>query len=248
MKTQKYFLMFTIVTLMLCVPASGDAELPSIGDKPVLLGRVHRVLAGVDKLYVHVICCKTACKVDSLVKELKTKATAKLNAAETKLKLCDEAADMPGSAELRIYIDVLELADSQQYVFHIQTSLAKKVYLDDGPQIYIKSDVWKTQPSMQLTTSDEMAKTIAGDLDEQVDAFISAYLAANSQDTGGGDLKTAEKARVTNNKFIASKNSKVFHKSDCYAAKGILPKNTIAYKTRAEAASAGKRPCKRCQP
>lgn len=210
MKTQRYLLLFTILTFMLYVPAAGDLELSLSEAKPVLLGRPYRVLAGVDKLYVNVICCKTACKVDSLAKELKSKAVAQINAAETKLKLCDETVDIPGSAELRIYIDVLELADPQRCVFHIQTSLAKKVYLDDGPQIYIKADVWKTQPSMRVTTSDAMTGTIAKDLDEQVDAFISAYIAANSQGTGSGDLKTAEKARVSNSKFIASKTARFF--------------------------------------
>ncbi|MFH1613491.1 MAG: Ada metal-binding domain-containing protein [Planctomycetota bacterium] len=48
--------------------------------------------------------------------------------------------------------------------------------------------------------------------------------------------------------FVASKNSKVFHRSDCLSAKNILPDNLVHYKTRTEAINAGKKPCKRCNP
>ena len=48
--------------------------------------------------------------------------------------------------------------------------------------------------------------------------------------------------------YVASKNSKVFHKPDCTWVKNILPNNRVFYKTRDEAIAAGKKPCKKCKP
>ncbi len=49
-------------------------------------------------------------------------------------------------------------------------------------------------------------------------------------------------------KYVASKNSKVFHRPDCKWAKRISPKNLIGYKGRDEAIKSGRRPCKSCRP
>jgi len=49
-------------------------------------------------------------------------------------------------------------------------------------------------------------------------------------------------------KYVASKNSKVFHRPDCKWAKKISPKNLIGFKTREEAAKSGRRPCRSCEP
>ena len=49
-------------------------------------------------------------------------------------------------------------------------------------------------------------------------------------------------------KYVASKNSKVFHRPDCKWAKRISPKNLIGYKSREEAIKSGRRPCGICGP
>jgi len=49
-------------------------------------------------------------------------------------------------------------------------------------------------------------------------------------------------------KYVASKNSKVFHKPDCKWAKKINPKNLIGFKSREDAVNSGRRPCKSCRP
>jgi micrococcal nuclease len=48
--------------------------------------------------------------------------------------------------------------------------------------------------------------------------------------------------------YVASKNSKVFHRPDCKWVKKISPKNLIGFKTREEAIRSGRRPCKTCKP
>ncbi len=49
-------------------------------------------------------------------------------------------------------------------------------------------------------------------------------------------------------KYVASKKSKVFHRSDCKWAKRISPKNFMGFKTREEAIRSGRRACKSCGP
>ncbi len=48
--------------------------------------------------------------------------------------------------------------------------------------------------------------------------------------------------------FVASKTSKIFHKSTCRFAATISEKNRQTFKTREQAASGGRRPCQTCNP
>ncbi len=49
-------------------------------------------------------------------------------------------------------------------------------------------------------------------------------------------------------KYVASKESKVFHRSDCKWAKKISSRNFIGFRSREEAIKSGRRPCKSCGP
>ena len=49
-------------------------------------------------------------------------------------------------------------------------------------------------------------------------------------------------------KYVASRNSKVFHRPDCKWVKKISPKNLIGFKSREEAIKSGRRPCRICEP
>ena len=148
----------------------------------------------------------------------------------------------------------------EQYVFRIQTSLATKVSLPGELPLCIKADVWKTEPAMQAVSIKDMPAAVTGVVLERVDAFIHAYLAANQPGTGVSDanvasvtVATKHPGRVTEHrpaeyKFVASKNSNVFHRPDCSSAERIKPANLVGYNSRGEAIKAGKRPCKRCKP
>ncbi|MBA7708731.1 hypothetical protein ES703_117635 [subsurface metagenome] len=196
---------------------------------------------------------------DGLVwKELEAKIINKLNEAGIKI--------MPGIAgnilnidELRVYIDMLKLDDLQQYVFHVQTSLARAVYLKKQRHLLFKADVWKTEPTMQAVSVQSMPAAVTNVVLEQVEAFIYAYLAANPSSKRPSDandisivpkeqVKPVAKSTAAKYGYVASKNSKVFHKPDCSSARRIKPENLVGYNSRAEAIKAGKRPCKRCKP
>jgi len=49
-------------------------------------------------------------------------------------------------------------------------------------------------------------------------------------------------------KYVASKNSKVFHRPSCRYVKKIRPWNLTGCKNREEAIASGRRPCKICKP
>jgi len=52
----------------------------------------------------------------------------------------------------------------------------------------------------------------------------------------------------TKSQWIASKNSKVFHRADCSFVKSISDKNLVRFDSRQEADRTGRRPCKTCSP
>ena len=161
--------------------------------------------------------------------------------------------------ELRVDIEMLKLKGSQQYVFRIQIALSRLVYLAKDSSWSIKADVWKVEPPMQAISVQNMPAVVTDVVLEQVDAFIAAYCAANPPGTrpsATNDItvkpekltKPDAKRAVAEYKYMASKNSKVFHKPECRWVKRIKPANLVGYNSRNEAIEAGKRPCKMCKP
>ena len=55
-------------------------------------------------------------------------------------------------------------------------------------------------------------------------------------------------SQQTETSYAASKNSKIFHRSDCHFVRRILPENTVKFDTREDAIRTGRRPCKTCNP
>jgi len=259
MKTEKYYLILATVAAILCVPALGEADLPR-GPDVTLLGRANPTLAGIEDFYVFIVRPSPEPNKDGLVfEELRRKVEHKLEEAGVKYV---KPRSIP-TPELRIYIDMLKLLDSQKYVFRIQTSLARKVILPEQQKVSLKADVWKMGPTMQAVSVESMPAKVTDVVLEQAEAFIHAYLAANPQSgqsskarTGSVVSLTAQKepakparsAAVAKYKYVASKNSKVFHKPECHWAKRIKPENLVGYSSRDEAIKAGKRPCKICKP
>lgn len=161
--------------------------------------------------------------------------------------------------ELCVNMDMLVLKHLQQAIFHIQTSLARLVHLEKENQLAFKTEVWQSEPVMQAVAVESMPADVTNAVLEQVEAFIHAYIAANPPDKQPSDandvsivpreqVKPAAKSTPAEYKYVASKNSKVFHKPHCPSAKRIKPENLIGYSSRDEAINAGKRPCKWCKP
>jgi len=116
--------------------------------------------------------------------------------------------------------------------------------------------LWKQDP---LT----VAKTGLVKMKAAVNQALSVSLAANPQGVQPADVETGETVSpvtpkkpselpdrqiAAEYKYVASKNSEIFHKPGCRWAKKISPTNLVGYNSTDEATKAGKRPCKLCKP
>jgi hypothetical protein len=169
-----------------------------------------------------------------------------------------EPADL---VELRIDVQALELKDSQNCVFCVRTSLARMVYLTRDLKHAIKTNVWETEPTMEIVPAQTLPDAIEKAVNDQAKAFVHSYIMSNPKPAPSA---VGEKSTVVEEKqktqpppaatesvkypYAASKNSGIFHKAECISVAKIKPENLTGYKTRDEALQAGKRPCKRCQP
>lgn len=164
--------------------------------------------------------------------------------------------------ELRIEIDLLNLPDTDQCVFRLQTAFLKKAQLENGPNANMMADVWKDEPVMCLVATKDLAESLISAAIVQTRAFIGSWSVTRAADkqsevsqtkpslhktTDGKDTKPAKQQAVEAT-FVASKNSQVFHKASCPSAKRISSNNLVSYATRDEAIAAGKKPCERCNP
>ena len=272
MKTNKYHLILAAVIAIVSVFALADTELPPpikqqvIGEPPFeagVIGQAHQTLFGIDELYVFIQRPSADPNKDGLVwKELRAKVEHKLTEAGIKM-YSGNVRGWPLNFEtpiLTIDIDMLKLKELKRYVFNTQTSLSRPVHLPIRSMYTFKADVWKKNSRMRTITAEYMPPEVTGVVMGQVEAFIHAYLAANPkapQTPDSNDVVTTAKERIlrplpkpTPAKFnyVASKNSKVFHRPTCSSAMRIAPKNLVGYNTRQEAINAGKRPCKICKP
>jgi len=236
------------------------------GEQPMLVDS--HVLSGVGKILVEIIPLHNKINEEAPPwKGLPAKIQQKFDEAQIDIRLRPIFDPSPNSSilpELQISIDTLEIENSNHGVYHIQTVFKKKVQMLEKPLRYIKADVWKTKPVMKAVSSDKMPKRLTEEVLEQVQAFISAYKAANSKNADfrnenpsntrltAADLPKRAKTAVTPQAiqagFVASKNSKVFHNADCQWVNKIKPENLVIYNAREQAVNAGKRPCKLCKP
>jgi hypothetical protein len=282
MKTKKHYTILALAAVILCVSALGEVKLPLPEDnRPVLIGRPNPELTGIEQLYVVIVRLHSRPDEDGLLlKKLEQSVRHKLKDANITVAEDDVDKINPDLAkvlkkrlnsvrnlkfrsanipELRVDIEMLKLKGSQQYVFRIQTSVARAVCLSREYRPLFKANVWKTGSPMQAISVKNMPAVVTDAVLEQVDAFIAAYCAANppgARPSATNDItvkpekltKPDAKRAVAEYKYVASKNSKVFHKPDCRWVKRIKPANLVGYNSRGEAIEAGKRPCKMCKP
>ncbi|UCE99298.1 MAG: hypothetical protein JSV82_09070 [Planctomycetota bacterium] len=243
---KKYCLTLAVVTAMSLLAISADAK---------------HVLADIDTLHITIIHPDQEPNTDGLIWE-RLKAQINNLISQAGIKVFSPSPDviykLPIWPELKIKVDMLKLKDSQQYVFHIQTLLAKNIYLQVKPPLRQKADVWQTEPVMQIAAIKNMPAKITEIVLQQVNLFIQSYNAAKAQPTQAPDVNDTTtvtksqtktvKSEAIQYEYIASKNSQVFHGPNCSSARRINPENLVGYNNRDEAIQAGKRPCKRCKP
>lgn len=260
MKTRIHTFVFSIAFVAFCIPVFGQVEFYPAADKN-LRTVPDPALAEIKLINVTIVPPDTEQIKDNLhLKELKGKIEQKLQKAKINVFIPKEGVRyrLPIISNLKVHIGMLKFVDSEKYVFLIQTSLSRLVNLAVSQTHSFRTDVWKTHPAMQAASLQNMPAEVTNVVLQQVETFIHAYLVANPQgaktDSNVSQIapkqqaKLAAKPAVAKYEYVASKNSKVFHKPECSSAKRILPKNLVGYNSRDEALKAGKRPCKLCKP
>jgi hypothetical protein len=195
--------------------------------------------------------------------DLKSRVIDKLSDAN--LKVIEPTNPLLNVPELRISLDMLKLESCGQCVIIVRTALSRLVNLNLMSQDEILSygaDVWKIDSGIQAVAADDVPEKANAIVQEQVNAFITArppmvsaqkqpgvnQSGAQSSKPGIEKGTNPVKQQAVEAKFVASKNSQVFHKASCPSAQRISAKNLVSYATRDEAIAAGKRPCERCNP
>ncbi len=262
MKANKYRAVLIIAAGILCAPVTGRTGSPLPGEKPSLIGRPHPALTGIESLRARILRSGDDPNANRLDwTQLNAKVTDKLNKAGITLnsEVADGTLNCP---ELRIYVDVLKLEDSQ-HVFRIQTSLARAVCLTEERNPVFQAEIWQVTPVMQAVPAEDLLAAVTNVVLEQVGTFIRIYEASNPQrrqppegTTGEAEPTAAPEKRpgpdaqqaAAEYKYVASKSGGVFHTPDCRWAKNISAINLVGYSSKDEAAKDGKRPCKSCNP
>jgi hypothetical protein len=257
MKIKTYYFIFAVATGFFCAVVLGQAEQFQSGEKPSPISRPHPAYVGIDTLNVVVLQYGTKeGKDETFFKQLETETKEKLQQAGIKFDT-PTADNILTTPELRIYVNILRLEDSQQHVFHIRAALARAVRLKDERNPVFKSDIWQATPVMQTVSAEITSAKVTDAVLEQVDDFIEIYEATKSSGKQLSDESVNEtdssiapekKIDAAEYKYVASNSSNIFHKPQCRWTQNISKRNLITYKSKDEAIKAGKRPCKTCNP
>ncbi len=266
MKINKYYPVLCLVTAILCVSVFGQGKSPLTAAKPLPAVRINPAMADIDSLYIDIVASYSDFSNDGqflgkLQAEAEQRiAQAGVNIYSGPVLVNTEPANIP---VFRVNIETFELGDSEQNMYRIQTSLSVGIYPAQAPSVLFKADVWMRVATVAATSAEKTPAAVADLVIKQVKAFVADYRAANPQSDSAAapaakrtipapvsreKVQPAPKQAALENTFVASKNSRVFHKPGCSSAKRILKENLVVYSSREEAINSGKRPCKRCNP
>jgi len=185
-------------------------------------------------------------------------------------KVVDRSLPKKDIFKLGVDIATLTIENSNKIVFTTRTSVSKGVYISKDTSFKVPADIFISPLRVEICDADSLEQKIKTRVLADLRLYIDQYLkrgvltgrfsASSATDTdvisSSNDSSNIEKNtrpprksdEVVEYKYVASKNSKVFHRSDCSSAKRIKPENIIYYKTRAQALKDSKRPCSRCKP
>lgn len=255
--------MFGVLTVVCALVASAQTELPDYSDL-TLIGQANAALTGIREINFFNPGPAVTTENEQWVRDTAGTSGSISRTCVAKLEKTGLKVHNHGSLirpELVVHTELLYLPDSQALAFYVQSSFSRILALPDRSQTKVGAVVWTSAPIMHVVSTEDMSEKISEAVLHQIEAFAVQWSAANNSDAKAPDaneIKPQSRRAATSRKapgqdtveasFVASKNSKVFHKPDCSSARRILPENLVPYKTRDEAINAGKRPCKRCKP
>jgi len=245
-----------IILFVMVISAAGICE---NDNKPQILNiKANPALAGLERLYI-VLDQHQRIITSSVLPAFIDKLSAKFKQAGLTVVAGVDSVDIerdPNVPEMIIYIDTVYLGNNKAVVL-VELSFAAKARLEK-PDSYVKSQVWQAKPALGLIDKSKLKEHIESSILKEVDNFIyeCLYSRENTKIT-----EAVKPSKLSENKqqqtsadekseypFVASRNSRIYHKSDCTTAKRITPTNLIRLKTKEEAEQSGRRPCQRCKP
>ncbi|MFC1738830.1 Ada metal-binding domain-containing protein [Planctomycetota bacterium] len=214
-----------------------------------------RVVSGVT---VGISCTEDAEKAGLEAKIVQRDAALQLLKAGIKVVDKQSGYMPPTIPDLQIRIKAYEISEKQIIVDNIDIFLKQQTALVSNADQKITAITW-WRSRLSHSRPQQFVEHIWEQVKFLISEFIKDYQAANQSEAEPADTDKAatpspkqasltEKTQPVKFKFVASKNSKVFHKPDCSSAKRIKPENLETYNSRDEAVKAGKRPCKQCKP
>ncbi len=149
--------------------------------------------------------------------------------------------DSPLQAEVNLWL--FENNDSNQVTYFYKSELNYLVKFspeDFDKKLLFKSDIYSGLPKFDSAEK------------QNITNYVKRYFQSDLEKITSKISKLPclliDPSKKENKKYVASKNSKVFHLKDCSAAKRISEKNLKEYDSRMQALADGKRPCKICKP
>ena len=155
-----------------------------------------------------------------------------------------KASDTP---ELRIRVNILKPAGSNSAALYVETSLFRKARLAIRRGPIVMANTWTPKPATQLVETKNISAAISELTLAQVDDFVKVWLVTNPR-LYKRTRRNVKEQHDDRPSYLASRSSKVFHKTSCSVSGRISAKNLVYYDTNTQAIEAGKRPCKRCKP
>ena len=212
-----------------------------------------------------------------LTKQVKAEAISQLMKAKIStninIPLPNEPVASPeNTLELRIDIIPVPIAGSDKYLFYIQTSIFAKIALEQNSSTFYNSNIWTAGATIETTLQTGVKAAVTSLAFDQVRSFIKDWRNANAPARKTTEVKkpnypnestdltqppttifdqinkpTTQNSNISGS-YVASRKSRIFHKSECSATKGIKPANLITYNSREDAVKSRKKPCLKCKP
>jgi hypothetical protein len=263
----------TFITLMLLLSSTiaFGADVPAPAGQALPAGVLNPALIALKAIKIVILYQETPVTPDNpLLAGLNARAERKLIESDPRLASFLQTgynAGLPNTPVLKFNIYKINLSLDSPPVFCVQTTLSADVPVELNPGIFLNINLWAKADTIQAPNSAGEVAAVNFLIFKHIDAFVSDFSIANAP-----PLKPAEPNSVTPKTppknepkaqdkilpptentaaqagYVASKSSIIFHKLDCTFVKSILPANRVYYKTRDEAVTAGKKPCKKCQP
>lgn len=236
-----------LLAMLLANPSAAGADRADLGETDLLISR-NEVLADIDQVCA-VLVTPEARSGESAgrYEPLHARVIEKLRTEGIEHVECQTGV----TPRLHVHIEVVPLTEHGVSVYRVQTALSRIVTFTDHRELKVHADVWRLRPVMKPVPDANLGEAVTDAVLTQVDVFAGACRAAHrlqrSSAPAEGD-PSAIHPDADPVGFVASKNSTVFHRSDCRSAARISERNRVTYATRQKAIAAGKRPCKTCRP